>query len=1070
MLILTVIFILSGAAGLIYESIWSRYLGLFVGHSAYAQVVVLVIFMGGLSLGAYLAGELSSRRRRPLRDYAYIELVAGLIGFAFHFGYVQVTELAYDQLYPALSGGAGVSLAKWTISAALILPQSILLGATFPLMSAAAIRLFPGRPGRDLSLLYFGNSFGAAIGVLLAGFVLLRIGGLPGTLATAGTINILVFGAAMLAERHYGRGVANAAAVRHERPASVPDEPDRYADPRPAPRKKSRKAARRAAREAPAAQPLKAFPPLTSPDAPLAAAAPSPVLLPRLWVALLAVSFGTAVASFIYEIAWVRMLSLVLGSATHSFELMLSAFIMGLALGSFAIRKYVDRIRRPVLALGIIQWVMGLLALATLPLYAASFDWMGAFYDRMRVVEHGYQAFIWGRYALCLLIMLPATFFAGMTLPLITRTLLVAGAGERAIGRVYAINTLGAIIGVILAALVLMPLLGLRLLLATGALADMAIGAALLWPAIKARVLPHRRLIYAGAAAGVAFVVGTLALVRLDHALLTRGVFRVGGANPDPRAEIVFYRDGRTATVSVRGGPQAIMVTLATNGKPDASIEGSWLYAPPPAQKRILRRDNATQVLLPVVTLAYAPHARYGAVIGQGSGMSSHFLLGSPNLTELATIEIEPQMVAGSRAYYPLNSRVFDDPRSRVVIDDAKSYFAASPRKYDLILSEPSNPWVSGTSSLFTIEFYQRIRRHLAPGGILGQWLHLYESNDDMIMSVLAALDRVFADYEVFWLSPGDILIVARADGPLPAPDWTVVDFPLVAEDLAHVRVPGSEAFERLRIGGRDVFHPVAAMTRPNSDYHPILDLAAEPARFWKTRARGFWDLTERWFDLPAVLEDRQLGFSTDTVASLPEIPRVRGAAFGARLRLALGGNVEAALATPEMRRELAEVLSTHARLERLAESGQPPDDWRDWLGAVALTDWRIHFGTAGVTDDAFTQRMIGYAMGHGAPRELIAALEYVRGMRAWDFAPVIRYSEILEAAHRSGTPWLSPDALRDASVVAYLRAGDVTRARERLERLTPLADPADVGFRFRTRLLEGAVREAERRGCRSGA
>lgn len=1058
MLVLTLIFILSGAAGLIYESIWSRYLGLFVGHSAYAQVVVLVIFMGGLSLGAYLAGEFSSRRRRPLRDYAYIELFAGLIGIVFHFGYVQVTAFAYDVLYPLLAGGAGVSVAKWTISGLLILPQSILLGATFPLMSAAAIRFFPGRPGRDLSLLYFGNSFGAAVGVLVAGFVLLRLGGLPGTLATAAAINVVVFAAALLAERYLS---ARPRAAREAGAAAAKGAGAAVADGGKSARNR-KKRARKAAR-------LAAPPPVIDTAAtvitsgPLASLAPSPALLPRLSLALLAVSFGTAVASFIYEIAWVRMLSLVLGSATHSFELMLSAFILGLALGAFAIRTYVDRIQRPVFALGVIQWAMGLLALATLPLYVASFDWMASFYDRMRVVDHGYQAFIWGRYALCLAIMLPATFCAGMTLPLITRTLLAAGAGERAIGRVYAINTLGAITGVILAAIVLMPLLGLRLLLATGAIADMTIGALLIWPAIRHRVVPARRLVLTGAALGVAFVASTLAFVRFDLALLTRGVFRTGQRSADPGARILFYRDGRTATVSVRGGPRSALVTLATNGKPDASIESAWLYGSRPAQKRILRRDNATQVLLPVVTLAYAPGARTGAVIGQGSGMSSHFLLGSPNLEELATIEIEPQMVIGSRAFYPLNRRVFDDPRSRIVIDDAKSYFAAGQRKFDLILSEPSNPWVSGTASLFTVQFYQRIRRHLAPGGILGQWLHLYESNDDMIMSVLAALDRVFADYEVFWLSPGDILIVARADGPLPVPDWTVVDFPLVAEDLADVRVPGREAFERLRIGGRDVFHPVAAITVPNSDYNPVLDLAAEPARFWKTHAAGFWDLTERWFDLPAVLENRPLGFSTDTVASLPEIPRVRGAAFGALFRLIISGAADISSVPQEMRGTLVDALAARARVERLARTGVPPSDWREWLGDVAVTEWRIHFGTAGVNDDTFTRRMIEYAEEHQAPRELIAALEYVRGMRAWDFDSILRYSPMLEASHRAGTPWLSYDALRDATVVGWLRAGDPNRARERLEALTPLADPADGGFRFRTRLLEGAVQQAER-------
>ena len=151
---------------------------------------------------------------------------------------------------------------------------------------------------------------------------------------------------------------------------------------------------------------------------------------------------------FIYEIDWIRMLSLVLGSATHSFELMLSAFILGLALGALWIRSRADRLSDPVRALGLVQWAMGCLALATLPLYVASFDWIAALLSTFARTDLGYAGFTVARYALCLLvIMLPATFCAGMTLPLITRTLLRAGRGERAIGAVYGWNTLGSIVG-----------------------------------------------------------------------------------------------------------------------------------------------------------------------------------------------------------------------------------------------------------------------------------------------------------------------------------------------------------------------------------------------------------------------------------------------------------------------------------------------------------------------------------------------------------------------------------------------------------------------------------------------
>ena len=292
LLVLAVAFVLSGAAGLIYESIWTRYLSLFVGHSAYAQIIVLVMFLGGMSLGALATGVRSARLRQPLLWYAGVEFAAGVIGFGFHDAFVATSEYAYAHVFPALAGGAALTAVKWGLAGLLVLPQSVLLGMTFPLMSAGAIRHVRTQPGRVLGLLYFTNSLGAAVGALVAGFVLVEAVGLPGTLLSAGVLNFVV-----------AIGVAVAVRV-HDRPRGG---------------------------AVSTAEP-----------------AEEPRVRPPEWRPLLIVSFGTAVASFIYEIAWIRMLSLVLGSATHSFELMLSSFILGLALGEYWIRGWADSLRDPV--------------------------------------------------------------------------------------------------------------------------------------------------------------------------------------------------------------------------------------------------------------------------------------------------------------------------------------------------------------------------------------------------------------------------------------------------------------------------------------------------------------------------------------------------------------------------------------------------------------------------------------------------------------------------------------------------------------------------------------------------
>ena len=216
--VLTLLFILSGAAGLFYESVWSRYLGLFVGHNAYAQVIVLVIFLGGMALGAMIVGRITERLKEPLFGYAMIEAVVGLIGLVFQDVYVGVTNWAYTSVFPSTAGSVSLTIAKWGLAALLILPQSILLGATFPLMSAGALRRLRKHPGRTLSILYFANSFGAAVGVLIAGFYLVEHVGLPGTILAAAILNFVVAIGAMVTMKYVPDGTEAA-------PEPAPPEP-----------------------------------------------------------------------------------------------------------------------------------------------------------------------------------------------------------------------------------------------------------------------------------------------------------------------------------------------------------------------------------------------------------------------------------------------------------------------------------------------------------------------------------------------------------------------------------------------------------------------------------------------------------------------------------------------------------------------------------------------------------------------------------------------------------------------------------------------------------------------------
>src|ERR1700691_5038545 len=184
------VFVVSGFTGLIYESIWSHYLKLFLGHAAYAQTLVLAIYMGGMALGSWAVARYSLRIRRLLWGYVLVEGLIGLLGLFFHPVFVTVTDFSYRSIVPALSATALIHAYKWSLAALLIFPQSVLLGMTFPLISGGLIRRWPARPGETLATLYFTNSLGAAIGVLVSGFVLINLVGLPGTILTAGILNI----------------------------------------------------------------------------------------------------------------------------------------------------------------------------------------------------------------------------------------------------------------------------------------------------------------------------------------------------------------------------------------------------------------------------------------------------------------------------------------------------------------------------------------------------------------------------------------------------------------------------------------------------------------------------------------------------------------------------------------------------------------------------------------------------------------------------------------------------------------------------------------------------------------
>ena len=766
-----VLFFLTGIAGLIYETIWTHYLKLFLGHAAYAQTLVLAIYMGGLALGAWLAGRGLEKRGHLLERYAVIEIILGAAALVFHDVFRAYQTFSYDVALPLVKVGPAVFAYKWFSAACIIMPQSMLLGATFPYMAAGFMRRFPGICGYKIAILYFTNTLGASVGVLLSGFYLVDGFGLRGTIISAGIIDVT----AGLAVITFCRIVPHQPPVpagSDSNSADLPVHPTGFHGP-------------------------------SRPD--------------EHYLPLMIVAGATAAASFMYEIGWIRMLSLVLGSSTHSFELMLSTFIFGIALGSFFIRKKIDSIRNLPQALVLAQTIMGAGALFSVFTYAKMFHLMEFFMTALRGNEAGYFFFNIAGDFICMLVMLPSTVCAGMVLPLIIHHFYRNGHGETTVGKVYALNTLGGITGTLLSVWLLMPLVGLRLLVTAGGLIDIGIGLYILYffDEMKSSSLKQ----FLPGACAVAAVL-SLSMGRIDPALAASGVFRNGSIAENIR--IVSHKDGRTATVSLYRNNRNLV--LCTNGKPDAAVN----------VRGGICGDEYTMALCGVLPLSIKKDGTRAAVIGMGSGMTAHYLLYDSSLSGIDIIEIEPAM---AHAAVKIGSKVenaFTDPRASLHIDDAKSFLSTGNRTYDIIVSEPSNPWVSGVAGLFSREFFGRIKTHLADGGILVQWFHRYESDISVLVSIVKALREHFPRFHMY-MAGSDMIVIASPD---PDADLSLKRDPFAIAPLAgrlgEMGFRTFDDFSALRFMSDKSLGALVDLysTPPNSDYFPFVDLNAVKYRF----------------------------------------------------------------------------------------------------------------------------------------------------------------------------------------------------------------------------------------------
>ncbi|MCZ7647297.1 MAG: fused MFS/spermidine synthase [Planctomycetota bacterium] len=721
--IVALLFFLSGACGLVYEVLWSRQLALVLGHTVHSLAAVLSAFMAGLALGSFLAGRYLARGARLLAVYGILEILIGLWCALLPYLFAAAVPL-YRALYGE-TGGPALSAARFAACFLLLLIPTTCMGATLPVLSQFLHRS-AGDLARTAGGLYAVNTFGAVLGAASAGFFLLPWLGLSRANLCAVGLNIALGVLALVAGRK--------------------------ADARPA--------------GEPAPEPPPAPPPSAPEPEPPREAGAEP---DEATVRLAAWCFGIAgFAGMATQIGWTRALTLSLGSSTYAFSLIVSIYVFGLALGGAWGARRAAKLADPVGQLARVLLLVGLQAMTLVPVLGFApvvFFWLMAVGS-----QWGFEALLLAQALGVLLLLLLPTFLMGATLPLTLQIARArsrgAGAAGRAVGGLYALNTLGAILGSLAGGLVLVPLLQLEGTLKLAALLYALPGAVLF---LKAREYPVRRQQFlAGVLLGA-----TLLLIfapRWDPRRMSAGAYlmrqpeqlkaaregRFLDAVPGLLGEdLKFYREGASATVAVYETPDGL--TLAIGGKPDASSHG----------------DMSTQVgltLIPMLLHEASPEEIL--VVGMGSGVSAGVARAMPGVKRVDLVELAPEVLEAAECF-AANSGLewragrFDTPGVEAIVNDGRSHLQLSSRRYDVIASEPSNPWIAGIGNLFTREAFELNRACLKPGGVFGQWLHRYGMGGREFRSVVRTFLEVFPHAQLWCVLPGQDYLLVGGEAPL---------------------------------------------------------------------------------------------------------------------------------------------------------------------------------------------------------------------------------------------------------------------------------------------------------------
>jgi spermidine synthase len=768
-----VCFFLSGASGLIFEVIWTRMFSLVFGATTLAISTVLTAFMGGLALGSYLSGRFADRIREPLKAYAIAEAGVGLTALLVPFvvgSFGDLNRFLYEHFrdnYAILSG------MRFLASSVVMIVPTTLMGATLPLLSRLFVQTESeqARVGLRVGTLYAVNTLGAVLGTASGGFLLLPNVGLTLTNRLAAGTNLMlavIVAVAYAVRRRVGGG-------RRVDP-EVADLLEEVEAP-PAPKPLVSKAARTAS--------------------------------------LVAFALSGAIA-MVYQVIWTRALSMNIGSSVYSFTIVLTAFLIGLATGAAVIGRLCATTKNPVgwlvvNHLAIVVCVGGSYLLVDKLPFVFLFLIRGEQLDATFVQRC--------HFLISLLTMLPATFAMGGIMPL---TLRIYASGLETVGRdvgsAYSVNTIGAIVGSFLAGFVVIPLFQLQPGIYAAVCVNLAIALVL---SFLASWSTAKRI----AAVAVAVALGATGplLPRWNLIHVSSGLFRLSLAREyleDGKwstPKLVYYRDGLSTTVSVEQWSKEHF-SLKNNGKVDASTGD----------------DMPTQItvgLLPVLLHPSVPDLKPKvALIGYASGVTAGAVLQYP-VSRLDVVELEPSIRKAASFFEHVNHRPFSDRRMNYFNDDGRNFLAAGSELYDVIINEPSNPWITGVSNLFTREYFEIAKRRLKKDGVFLTWSQMYEISPRHIKSIYRTFASVFPYTYAFAAEAlsSDTFIIG-SNRPLKLDIRRIrraFAIPSVDREMDRAKVRGADGLVSLALLGPGEVHAYAMGAEINTDDNALVEFGA---------------------------------------------------------------------------------------------------------------------------------------------------------------------------------------------------------------------------------------------------